>query len=667
MSETYIQNNFSHGELDPRMFAQVDLDAYYKTARRLRNVYVRPQGGVVKRHGTIYQDTIQANIDEYHLASFVLIGDIEYLLVFRELNLDIYSKDSATGVLSKQVTIVTPITTDQLPNLQTAQNGNFMVITNETLEPQQLVNNGTASDWTLQAINFKNYPAYDFEKNYYDDTFTLASTSIGKNIRLTWTTGSFTSDYEGGLFISLGNALTSPIGAARIVTFVSATEVDVDIVSAFDASLSSGGASGNHCFLGEPAFSTDHGYPIACTFYEDRLCFGATSKLPQTLFISKVGDFPNFDQGQGLDDEGFVYTLAADNFNKIEYVISDKSLQIFCNDAEFSSMQYFAEPLTPSSASFRKQSGYGSVQVEPVIIDNQTFYARKGGKSIMSFVYDANSTSYQSVNASIYSAILIDNPVSMAVLEGDGVDDADYMFVVNKNGELLTFQTFSQERISAWTVSVTGPDMTDLTPQKLVPSKGKYREVIAIKDRVYAIIERTIPSGTFQYLEMLSFDVKTDSSLDVTYASPKTTISNLNHLIGETVKIIADGVLLNDQVVNENGEITLDTPASNIKAGLPYSVLLETIPAYLAQSGRLYVPKRIVRAWIDYFETIGIFVEDAEVPDLKFGPHVLDEPIEPLTGVYEHLGEGWAIRPTISITQTEPLPFLIIGIGYEVS
>ena len=75
----------------------------------------------------------------------------------------------------------------------------------------------------------------------------------------------------------------------------------------------------------------------------------------------------------------------------------------------------------------------------------------------------------------------------------------------------------------------------------------------------------------------------------------------------------------------------------------------------------------LVRCWIDYYESIGIKINNKVIPELAFGPNTLDTPVQPSTGVYEHDLQGWAERTSFQITQDDPLPFLVIGIGYEVS
>lgn len=63
--------------------------------------------------------------------------------------------------------------------------------------------------------------------------------------------------------------------------------------------------------------------------------------------------------------------------------------------------------------------------------------------------------------------------------------------------------------------------------------------------------------------------------------SPPTTesiVTGLDHLIGETVQILADGVVIPEQVVSISGTVTLPEAAAIVHVGLGYTSVLETLP-----------------------------------------------------------------------------------------
>lgn len=84
--------------------------------------------------------------------------------------------------------------------------------------------------------------------------------------------------------------------------------------------------------------------------------------------------------------------------------------------------------------------------------------------------------------------------------------------------------------------------------------------------------------GDFEFVEQaLSGALGEEFFVDcgVTYeGAPATVITGLGHLEGETVRILADGLVVPDQVV-EGGQITLATPARVVHAGLPYEAIMQ--------------------------------------------------------------------------------------------
>jgi hypothetical protein len=84
------------------------------------------------------------------------------------------------------------------------------------------------------------------------------------------------------------------------------------------------------------------------------------------------------------------------------------------------------------------------------------------------------------------------------------------------------------------------------------------------------------------------------------------------------------------------------------------------------QGSTLYTKKRLIRIFIDYYESLGIYINDNLIPYQTFGD-LLDLPPEVKTDVYEYVNiTDWSLREEIQITQKDPLPMQIIGIGYEI-
>jgi len=54
-----LKSNFTKGQLDPKLIARTDLKDYYSGAATITNWFINPEGGLVKRPGLRYIDTIK--------------------------------------------------------------------------------------------------------------------------------------------------------------------------------------------------------------------------------------------------------------------------------------------------------------------------------------------------------------------------------------------------------------------------------------------------------------------------------------------------------------------------------------------------------------------------------------------------------------------------------
>lgn len=663
MGELIIQNDFTHGELSRKLFARVDLSIYRKGAQKLRNVVIIPQGGAKRRFGTKQIFQLELVEDTYQLASFEADDENAYLLWLIDGSLEIFFDD----VLVTSVAPV-PWTAAQLVARQVkfAQTHDRMVFVNPDFTPFQLTRTAHPATWAFAAITFRNLPTFDFQDTNYDAfTFTLLAVTIGSSTTLTSSTAIFTDDFIGGTFTAVGPLTATEVGIAKITAVGSAipiTTATVTILSTFNTVLIGTGVLGSQTLLTEPAFSVARGFPRSVTFYEGRMWFGGTKSLPQSLFGSVVNDFFNFDEGTGLDSDAINITIGSNQVNRIDYIVSDKNLQIFTNTAEFSIPQLDEEPLTPKQISVRKQSNDGTAAVHPQIIDNQTLFIRSGGKAVMSYLFNADGSAYRSDDVSTLSEQVIINPVDASVLRRSSSDDANFMFLVNGDGTLATYQVRLDEKISAWTLSDTD---------------GLIKRTTSVKDDIYFLVLRTIDGTPRTFLEKLDFNLFSDSVILFTSGSPTRTITGLTLLEGKTVQIRGEvqgieGFFVYPEQEVVSGEVIIeeDLPAIiSAEVGLKYEPLIQPMPVnLLTQEGdALYVPKRVVRIFVDFFESVGIFIDGTVIPYRQFG-ETLDEPLPIESGLFEfdNMG-GWDRRQAPIITQPDPLPMTILGIGYEVT
>jgi hypothetical protein len=647
------QNDFTHGEIDPRLLSKSNLALYGKSAQKLRNIFVTPMGAAQRRAGTLYKADLGSVGDEIMYAEFIYNDEITYLLIFTNLQIAVYRD----GVF--KVNIVSPWPGSLLPNLELkwAQTENIMTITHGDYAPHELSRGADDITWTLATATFKNLPGYDFKQNYDANEFKLSAVTVGKGRTLTSLNNIFDASYVGGYFQAYGKDLSDRLGVAKITAFSDAKNVTVEITSEFSAALTSF-ISGSNVFLAEPAFSSIRGWPTSVTYYEGRKYFGGSKSLPHSVFGSVVDDFRNYDVGTGQDDDAVQETIGGHKIGIIKHILGDRSLQIFTSRGEYTVGQAEERAITPGTFSIKKQSSNGIENPRPIVLDNQTFFVKRGGKGVMSYVFNNDSQAYDSSEVSLLAPHLIINPIDAAVLSGSTTDNANYMFLINEDGTLAVYQSVLEQNVSAWTLSDT-----------INTTDGKFKRCMEVDDEIYFAIERTINAVTTTYLEKLDFDAFTDSAFQNTYGVPTTVITGLGHLEGEEVNVKGDGYVLDNATVT-GGQITLDAARTTVEVGLPFYTKIQPNPIAIGtQNGNnMYKKKKFSKVYVDYFESLGIFINDIEIPNLAFGPDVLDQPPTAKTGFYEYeyILESWDPRYMFTLSQQQPLPMTIIGIGFDV-
>lgn len=211
-------------------------------------------------------------------------------------------------------------------------------------------------------------------------------------------------------------------------------------------------------------------------------------------------------------------------------------------------------------------------------------------------------------------------------------------------------------------------------------------EVNEIKNKFWIRIQRTattvttppiedtikINSQDVILLEKLTFQATMDAAITTT-SNGSGLVTGLDNLIGQSVFVNADGLVEGPYIVDGSGEITITaTNATSVEVGLFFSPLIIPMPAVVADptnpSGAdLYKPRLIKTFFIDYFESLGIYVNNVPAPDVSLGSYVIGQDVRLQTRVHEIKPRtGWDPRIEIEIKQKAPLPFTLRGIGYIV-
>jgi len=398
----------------------------------------------------------------------------------------------------------------------------------------------------------------------------------------------------------------------------------------------------------EDVWSGTRGYPKSATFYQSRLWFGGSLQRPQTIWGSKTNDFFNFDDGTSLDDEGIDVTLDTDQVNAITAVYAGRHLNIFTTGGEFSIQD---SPITPAKVAVRRETLFGSTSIPPKMIDGSVIFIDRTGKSVREFLFSYNEDAYTSGTVSLLASHLLNSPVDMDVSKGTSSDDANYLYFVNGDGTMAVFNTLRAQEVSGWTKWETS---------------GEIESVSVVVDEVYVIVKRTIDSSVVRYLEQLDVDSYTDANITVTLGSPGTSVTGLAHLNGEACRVRADGAI-RDDATPSGGSITLAEDGTVVEVGLNYTSTIKTMPVNMdfEDGPTLTRRKRIIKVVPNLYESLGISINGDRFIDRNFGMTLGSAPT-PFTGIREMYLLGWDDLAQVEITQTDPTPMTILGLGVEV-
>jgi len=395
----------------------------------------------------------------------------------------------------------------------------------------------------------------------------------------------------------------------------------------------------------EQAFSAVRGYPAAVCFHENRLVFAGTLAQPDTIWMSQIGKYFNFDVGDAEDTDSFDLTAATGQVNEIRYMISNRDLQVFTASGELYVPTYLNQAITPTNAQIRKQTPYGTEFVLPASIDGATVFVQHDGHTVREYLYTESEDAYTASAVSTLSGHLIQHPTFMTVVHS-GFDLADsYAFFVFKSGEGALFSSNRAEKRASWT-RVTTP--------------GTFSSTVAVHNRLFANVYDA--DGNLQLCEF-SEDVGLDLYLYKAVSTNTVDVSDLYNS-GDVVDVI--GVKSGKQ--SYLGELT-------VTAGEEVDLTLYSESAFThAYVGKAFTAK-IVSNPIDVTSGNGPVTGDVRgisnvILDLK-GARSFKinnrsfSPDNAITGKKEIRVLGHSRDPQVTIEQKDPLPLQVNGLIAE--
>lgn len=599
MPGSVLQGDFTAGELSPSLSARVDLAKYVKGCRTLTNFLVQAHGGAVKRPGFVLLDELPG---EAVLVPFVFSQTQAYCLAFGERWLRVATPDGFVLDSGGQIyQIASPYTLEQAKNISHTQSADVLFIVVHGVVPTRLCRYGHA-DWRFVPMTFTEplpSPAnqratrsggtettpYTYYVTAVDGDGRESGRPVGVRIN-----GSPSNNWTAGSYIEV--AWDAVPGAVEYRIYKSSFGGRPGFV-AYSTDLSWRDMNVSPSVTeGAPVYDDPFpggDYPGAVCIYEQRLVFASSPNRPQTIWMSKSGDYGNFATYKPQSaDAPIELTIASQEVSPMNWMIPLRSLIAGMGGAEWEISGRGDAAFSATNAKAAPQSYWGSSLKNAIVIGNVILHVSSSGRHVRSLQYEFAADSYGGKDLSIMAAHLLENARIVDWTYQKSPDSV--VWAVREDGVLLGLTFQAEHQIVAWHKHTT---------------QGKFRAVCAIpngmEDCLFAVVER---DGVL-YLERtakryLGGDPKEAVFLDCALTwrgeQPARGVSGLHHLEGKEVGIFADGAVQAPRVVRD-GKVTLDIAASVVTVGLVYVADLETMPIeVIAQAGTSVAQKKQVNA-----------------------------------------------------------------------
>lgn len=536
--QNFAQRAFAGGEISPALYGRADQAKYATGLRTCRNFIVQRFGGVTNRPGTefiaetkdsgnprlidfvfnsdqtyilevgneyvrFYQNGVQLSASDaptfsmatpYTVGDYVVNNGSYYYCVQDTIGNPTGDTDYWYQMAGSALEMPSPWLTADLDTLKHVQSADTVTVASAnhalrrierlaakkwrivtySFEPSQapvtnLTQNqaaGSGYEWAVVAI--------DDEGNESDITTVSSSTNpSGTPVTLSWTAAANAVRYavykdNSGIFGFIGTSGNSSFTDNGIDPDMSLTPIE-----------------------SRNPFNAMGDYPSVVAYHQQRLVLANTTNNPETVWMSRSGDFENFGVHSPLqDDDAVTFTVAGNQVNEIRNIIGLRSMALLNSGAEYIVEGTDGGVITPSSVLTVPEGYNGSSILDAITIGGNALFVQDRGSLVRDFQVWQDQ-GYRGRDLTVFAQHLFD---------GFTISDWDYartpnsiVWVVRSDGTLLGLTYLPEHEIWGWHRHDTD---------------GSFNRVAVIpegdRDVPYFVVERTIDGVTKRYIERMS-------------------------------------------------------------------------------------------------------------------------------------------------------------------
>lgn len=556
-----------------------------------------------------------------------------------------------------------------LDSIVYAQSFDVMYLVHGDYAPATLTRYGH-SQWVLEDIAFEDGPYFDVTDRTYGGTganFNMTPSGTTGSITMTAASSIFVST-DVGRYIRFRSVNTAAWGYGVITAYTSGTSVTVSVVTALDSASAS-----KEWRLG--AWSNTTGFPSCVCLFSQRLIFARSDAQQQTLWLSTAGDLYNFQPDNSARKDvveaitAISYTLADTKASVIRWLGAQKTLYVGTSSGIWAVKGNVSPADTTDPFSIVPIINDGANQYAPVITRTAILYGQRFGRKLLEIGYQFAEDQFRATDL----AILAEHRTKGNLKWMTSCMSPNYMiWSTTEDGILNTTTYIREQNVVAWAQQIIGG--TDVNVKSIISLPSTY------EDQLWLIVSRTINGSTKQYVEYLTQTFIEQAVTDacfvdssLTYSGAATsTLTGLDHLEGESVKVFGNGAQVVATSVVTSGAITLAEEVTSAVVGLGYDSIFASNPLHaqyqggIVQGHRARINKAQLRLYRSYGGQIGQDSTSLDVMPEYSSNTYMGNSLELETGMVEYFVKGSTkFLPTIYIKHSDPVPFSLLSIVYH--
>jgi hypothetical protein len=402
----------------------------------------------------------------------------------------------------------------------------------------------------------------------------------------------------------------------------------------------------------EQMFSDIYGWPSCIEIHRSRILLGGNAAVPNAIAGSTILNVFDFDIGEGGDADGFVETIGDSQAVSVLQLHSSEQLIVLTDRGPYYVPESSQSPFRPTALAFNHFGGtWPAAPVRCKDYDGGALYISDSSVIKMSPTGQINAV-WTADEKSYLCPHLIISPVDMFVVENFNGGPERYAGFVNSDGTMCVMQLSDAEEIRnfvPWTTS------------------GNYKAACAQSGFVYTVVSRFVKGATRYFLELFAERLTMDFVTEYE-TGPELSDDVYDHYDAGTVHVVVSQDDVPRYYLGVHPVNFTDLPTGDYQAGWLYDREIETLPPNIedGDGNRAGEIMRIIEANVHVLESCRFAVYGTELT-----PYLITEdpsaPPPQRTGPIRVKIMGRSREPTLTISQPDPLPLTVLGIGTKVS